>query len=697
MWLLSIAQVLTVVATGAQPGLAVGQTAGDLPDPISTRQTYFAIPFEIDQVDHPVLGAAEIQLYTSRDRGVTWQHEMSVAPTTKNFLFRAPADGEYWFAVRTRDRAGSFRPPLVKAPGLRVVVDTQAPALSIEAQRGQAGQIIAKWKIDETNIKTDTLKLQYRLGESHQWEDVALDVAKMQTDAAISTGESIWFAPAGQGRIEIRAEVADAAGNRNVSHAQVTTVATGAPQMDMMARARKNTVPPATPQGDWRASSGQDTRPQQSGYSNQPGPGQTPSNRDPYSQGNGSPQGYDSPQGYGGDATQMANEPVSNPGYGSGANSGYPSGDSTPAYDPGRGGTQGSGYGVDPNMTAQNPVNTVTPTQPASQPQYGQYAQNSPSQGRQQFDQNSSPSGYGAQNTYETNSTRSGSSGQGMYDRSGMGTVAAQPAPAYQNQYNPGGAASLEREPQTSNRHGSSTGYGVSTQQAAATARSAQTVNTKLVEIAYTNPPQPLAVGRVEVWGTRDGGRTWKSFGFDSDSRSPILTRVPDEGTYGFNVVFHPIHGQPAQTPRRGQAPDILIRVDLTRPEARLMGIDQPPNQPSELTIRWQASDAQLADSPISLYYADATTGQWLPIALNLKNSGNYRWSLPTGLPPQVQIRVDAKDMAGNMATVETRDPVRLAAKPRMQRGSPDYSVEIQDVQPVGQSGQTGPRRYYIR
>lgn len=695
MWLLSIAQVLTVVATGAQPGVAVGQTSGDLPDPISTRQTYFAIPFEIDQVDHPVLGAAEVQLYTSRDRGVTWQHETSVAPTTKHFLFRAPSDGEYWFAVRTRDRAGSFRPPLVNAPGLRVIVDTQAPTLSIEAQRGQAGQIIAKWKIDEANIKADTLKLQYRLGESHQWEDVALDVAKMQTDAAISTGESIWFAPAGQGRIEIRAEVADAAGNRNVSHAQVTTVAAAAPQMDMMAQTRQNTVSPAPPQRDWREPSGQEARPQQYGYPTQSGPTQTPSNRDPYSQGYGSSQGHDRTQGYGGGATQMANEPVSNPGYGSGANSDYPSGSGTPGYDPAGAGTQGSGYGVDPNMTVQqNPANTMAPT---SQPPYDQYAQNSPAQGQQQFDRYSSPSGYGARNTPDTNSAWSGNSGQGMYDRSGVGTVAAQPAPAYQNEYNPGGAASREREPQTTNGYGSSTGYGVSAQQPATTARSARTVNTKLVEIAYTNPPQPLAVGRVEIWGTRDGGRTWKSFGFDSDSRSPILTRVPEEGTYGFNVVFHPIHGQPAETPRRGQAPDMVIRVDLTRPEARLMGIDQSPNQPNELTIRWQASDAQLADSPISLYYADATTGQWLPIATNLKNSGNYRWSLPAGLPPQVQIRVDAKDMAGNSATVETRNPVQIASRPRAQRGSPNYSVEIQDVQPVGQPGQTGPRRYYIR
>ena len=691
MWLLSIAQMLTLAATGAHPGVAVDQPGRNLPEPISTRQTYFAIPFEIDQVDHPVLGAAEVQLYTSRDRGVTWQHERSVPPTTKHFLFRAASDGEYWFAVRTRDRAGSFRPPLVNAPGLRVIVDTKAPALSIEAQRGQAGQIIAKWKIDEANIKPDTLKLQYRLGESNRWEDVALDVSKIQSDSAMSSGESTWWAPAGQGRIEIRAEIADAAGNRNVSHAQVTTMQAAAPPMDMMAHTQQNTVPPATPQNDWRASAGQTAGSQPSAYSNQPGPAQGPSSYQPYSQGYGSPQGQGSSQDYGNGATQMAAEPVSQPNYGTGTNSNYSPGAGASGYDPGREGTRRSGYGVDPDMTAQNSAGTVPPTQSPGQTSYGQYAQNSQPQ------QVSSPSGYGSQYTPEANSSWASNGSHGRLDHTGMGSVAAQPAPAYQSQYSPGGATSQQRDRQQSNGYGSNTGYGPSGPKPSAKARPTRTVNTNLVEIAYSNPPQPLAVGRVEVWGTRDGGNTWKSFGFDSDSRSPMIARVPDEGVYGFSVVFHPIHGQPAQAPRRGQDPDVVIRVDLTRPDARLTGIDQVPNRPNELAIRWQASDVQLADAPISLYYADATTGQWRLIAQDLENSGSYRWNLPAGLPPKVQIRVDAKDMAGNIASEETRNPVQLAAKPDTQRGVAPYSVEIQDVQPIGQTGQAGPRRYFIR
>lgn len=221
-------------------------------------------------------------------------------------------------------------------------------------------------------------------------------------------------------------------------------------------------------------------------------------------------------------------------------------------------------------------------------------------------------------------------------------------------------------------------------------------VNTKLFEIEYTNPPQPMTVGRVELWGTRDGGVNWQSFGYDSDSRSPMLARVPDEGTYGFKVVFHPMYGPPAQAPSRGEMPGTVIRVDLTRPDARLLGVDRSPSMPNQLSIRWQAADIQLADMPIALYYADAATGQWRLIAQGLQNSGEYRWNLPIGLPPEVQIRMEAHDRAGNVTTAETRNPIRLAEVPRTPAGTPSYSVEIQNVRPLGQTDQAPPRRYYI-
>ncbi len=634
MWLLSIAQMLTVVAAGTQSGLAAGHESVSPPEPISTRQTYFAIPFEIEQVDHPSLGAAEIQLWVSRDRGGTWQHETSVAPTTKHFLFRAPSDGEYWFAVRTRDHAGNFRPQVINNSGLRVVVDTQAPSLSIDAQRGSAGQIVAKWKIDEARIKPDTFKLLYRAGGSQQWETVAVDPASFKTDGTTSSGEAIWWAPAGQGRVEIRVEVADAAGNPNVSHAQVTTVASAAPPSDMTAQVRPTNPPLQTSQQDWQASPGQNPWGNQNQNSYSPG---LPSQSGPSS--------YDTQnQGYGGGSMSMAGD--------SGASMNYPSG------------TNSDYSGSSQSYGNQSPSN------------HSSWA--------------SDHSAYG-----------------GGDDRPSIGSVAAQPSPPYHSQYQPGMGTSLANNSQAPDAQGQSNAYGQSNTQGSMAYNSAnqstanptvsRTVNSNLFDIEYSNPAQYMAVGKVELWGSRDGGATWKSFGYDSDSRSPMLARVPGEGTYGFKVVFHPSHGAPAQPPRRGQSPDMVIRVDMTRPETRLLGVSRSPNGSNEFVIRWQAADLQLADAPISLYFSDVSTNQWRAIATGLPNSGEYRWNPTAGLPPQVQIRIEAQDRAGNIASVETSNPIQLARNSQPQSQQPSYDVEIQNVRPVGQSQQTPPRRYYIR
>ena len=78
---------------------------------------------------------------------------------------------------------------------------------------------------------------------------------------------------------------------------------------------------------------------------------------------------------------------------------------------------------------------------------------------------------------------------------------------------------------------------------------------------------------RVELWGTRDGGRTWKSFALDDDKRSPMLVRVAEEGLYGFSVVASGPADQPGRAPASGESPQVLINVDLTKPNVRIQGV----------------------------------------------------------------------------------------------------------------------------
>ena len=63
-------------------------------------------------------------------------------------------------------------------------------------------------------------------------------------------------------------------------------------------------------------------------------------------------------------------------------------------------------------------------------------------------------------------------------------------------------------------------------------------VNSRLFELEYdVDSVGPSGIGRVELWGTRDAGKTWRRFAVDNNNRSPLLVSVDEEGIYGFRVV----------------------------------------------------------------------------------------------------------------------------------------------------------------
>ena len=129
-------------------------------------------------------------------------------------------DGEFWFLVRTLDRSGRSRPEGPNVPGLKVTVDTKPPQLQLGVQRGQAGQVTAKWKVDEPNLQSDSLSIQYRV-DGGPWQAVAVDAAVMARSGTVQTGEVTWWLQQGNGPIEVRAEVRDAAGNPAVNSAKI--------------------------------------------------------------------------------------------------------------------------------------------------------------------------------------------------------------------------------------------------------------------------------------------------------------------------------------------------------------------------------------------------------------------------------------------------------------------------------------------
>ena len=184
-----------------------------------TSRTQFRIPYRFDAAEMQRIGAREIRLFLSQNRGVRWQTAQTVPPRSGRFDFQAPGDGEYWFAVRTVDAQNLLHPPTpVAAPELRVVVDTAVPVLRIRLEAQQPGRVSLAWQASDSHVNLSTLKLEFRNSATERWQRVAISPQR--------EGTTSWSAPAG-GTVEARGTVQDLAGNIGRGQASVQVQAAG--------------------------------------------------------------------------------------------------------------------------------------------------------------------------------------------------------------------------------------------------------------------------------------------------------------------------------------------------------------------------------------------------------------------------------------------------------------------------------------
>jgi|GEM_PF-759844 len=748
----------TQMPMGAGTGWA---TSEDLPQPIVTRQTLFAIPFHLVPAQESSQQAVEVQLYVSTDRGRQWQLYQRVRPTDGQFLVRTTGEGEYWFLVRTVDRAGRVRPQGPPRPEMRVLVDLTPPVLALAVEPSSSGSsapVIIRWKMTDRSLRPETLRITYRTAPDGPWQPFPMEAAQLQAIPEGQEGQMPWNPPAGALRVELRAEVTDAAGNWAVAHAQVQN-----PLPPTMASLN----PPGNLlQDQWRA-----TRREVPGH---PLLSDSPSGGLPV-QGSLPGQGRESPT-WSGPGALGENKPIGGilPSSAQGAPGGLPAGGgaeapysqanarplNSPLYPPVQhqfsspgADQQGTNPEQSPRLRTNHPSgmggpeaippNRVTksssnegatpsgsPPPSANSPSSG--AANSPPSGEKSLSEGSSPSGSGAKSASGSTppsgstsgsertppsgtsslsgktppSSRSSDSGTAGLAQAGSGappgnasagaSQSKPAAPSGQPNSPPPKAGSQAGESPEASAKPAATAVkpapvspaaplkpGASPLQASenpiASGPSEGTirmVNARIFELEYevagTTPP-----GRVELWATRDGGRTWQCWGPDTDGRSPMIVSVPEEGIYGFRVLVSSDPRSPTSGPQPGEMPDVWIGVDWTRPTGRILAVEPiQTDQEAQLLVRWEAADRYLAQRPISLFYSPTGAGgSWTPIATELENTGQYLWKVPAHVPDRIYIRLEIRDQAGNLTVDHTREAIRI--------GSGVERARIRDVRPV--------------
>jgi len=215
-----------------------------------------------------------------------------------------------------------------------------------------------------------------------------------------------------------------------------------------------------------------------------------------------------------------------------------------------------------------------------------------------------------------------------------------------------------------------------------------QAINSLTFDLGYELETRgPSGISRVDLWVTRDDGRTWFKWSQHDGKHNTLRVNLnvaanpQPEGVYGFRLVPISGAGLSDREPIAGDAPELRVIVDVTPPQLDLFPPVGDPANPDTLVIQWKAIDKNFGDDPITIEWSEKPSGPWQPVATpeivqagtmiqnqsrRLPNTGQYSWRVPAGLPPRVYLKIAARDVAGNVKEAITRDPILVdLIKPR--------------------------------
>jgi hypothetical protein len=207
-WGLGLILVLGCVAPGPE-ALAQSPPAAKRSSRAKTiyhKSRAFRIPFEIEANDRARL--TEVQLYVSEDSGFTWRMVSRTTPDNPFFTYRTTRDGEYWLAVRTRDKEGRLYPGEDETvePSMKVIVDTVPPSLVLEPDGRRGSRVAVRWEVRDENLDKQSLVLEYQAEGASAWRQVPIANKGL-------IGSATWEAGTAE-PLRVRGTIADRAGNK---------------------------------------------------------------------------------------------------------------------------------------------------------------------------------------------------------------------------------------------------------------------------------------------------------------------------------------------------------------------------------------------------------------------------------------------------------------------------------------------------
>jgi len=192
----------------------------------------------------------------------------------------------------------------------------------------------------------------------------------------------------------------------------------------------------------------------------------------------------------------------------------------------------------------------------------------------------------------------------------------------------------------------------------------AQTADTDRLQLQYVNsrdvllsfhasgPPPPVP---VEVWITRDDGRTWAVAEHEAASTGTLRVQVSEDGRYGFYLVLENAAGRSGPPPTAGTRPHALVVVDTAPPLLQLHAARVEFEAGGKRRVRIELSliEEHLSEAGARIFYRACDAGSWRDGGVLSVRSGQAVWPVPAGAGPKIDVCVTATDRAGNRAVEE--------------------------------------------
>lgn len=186
----------------------------------------------------------------------------------------------------------------------------------------------------------------------------------------------------------------------------------------------------------------------------------------------------------------------------------------------------------------------------------------------------------------------------------------------------------------------------------------------------------------VQLWYTQDG-KNWSRCETPPRKKSPYVLEVAGEGLFGFLMVPVGDNGVPGTVPVAGDLPQVWVLVDMKKPDAQLINVEPAPADPGSLVISWSAADENLLQRPVVISMAREPNGPWIPIAVNIRNKGQFLWPVSPQAPSQAYFRIEVTDHAGNRTVAQTPNPILINSKANPAVAKDPSHIEILGVESV--------------